>query len=102
MGRAAVRPNHGAAAPQDHAEAASYRGRARCRWFACLGGFGHLNRNREEGGALALGGRQSMAKHNNQPNDVVDVRRGDGEETRTGGTREGWHLIVGQSPDYMT
>ena len=43
MGRAAVRPNHGAAAPHRHAEAASYRGRARCRWFACLGGVGHFN-----------------------------------------------------------
>ena len=51
---------------------------------------------------MALGGRQPMAKHNNQPNDGVDIRRGDGEETQTGGTREGWHLIVGQSPDHMT
>ena len=101
-GRAAAPSNHGAPTPHSHKVAVSCRDCARCCWLAHFGGFGHLNRNREEGGALALGGRQSMAKHNNHPNEGVDIRRGDGEETWTGGTREGWHLIVGQLPDYMT
>ena len=51
------------------------------------------------GGALFLGGRQSTEKYNNQPKFAFDVRRGDGEETRIGGTRGGWHLIVGWSLD---
>ncbi len=37
IGRAVVLPNHGATAPQRHAQAASRRGCARCCWFACLG-----------------------------------------------------------------
>jgi hypothetical protein len=37
MGRAVAPPNHGAAAPQRHVQAASCRGCACCRWFACLG-----------------------------------------------------------------
>ncbi len=44
MGRVAVPTNNGAATPHCHAEVASYRGRTRCRWFACLGGFGHCDR----------------------------------------------------------
>ena len=36
MGRAVAPPNHGAPAPQRHAQAANCRGCARCRWFACL------------------------------------------------------------------
>jgi hypothetical protein len=77
--RAAVRPNHGAAASHRHAEAASYRGRARGRWFACLGGVGHFI-ELERGGRApwALGGRQLMEKHNNQMEVGVDVGRGGG------------------------
>jgi hypothetical protein len=37
MGGAVEPPNHGAAAPQRHAQAATRRGCARCHWFACLG-----------------------------------------------------------------
>ncbi len=37
MGRVVAPPNHGAAAPQRHAQAVSCWGCARCRWFACLG-----------------------------------------------------------------
>ncbi len=36
MGRAVAPLNHGAAAPQRHAQAASCQGYARCHWFACL------------------------------------------------------------------
>ena len=38
MGRAATPPNHGASAPLCHMQAASRWARARCCWFACLGG----------------------------------------------------------------
>ena len=31
-----------------------------------------------------------------------DVRRGDGEETRTGGALGGWRLVAGRSPNSMT
>ena len=37
MGRAAAPLNHGAAAPQHHAQAVSRRACVRCRWFARLG-----------------------------------------------------------------
>ncbi len=37
MGGAVVPPNHGAAAPQRHAQAATRWGCACCHWFACLG-----------------------------------------------------------------
>ncbi len=37
MGGAVAPPNHGAAAPQCHAQAATHRGCACCCWFACLG-----------------------------------------------------------------
>ena len=85
MGRAAVPTNHGAAAPHRHAEAASYRGRARCRWFAFLGGGWSLHRlERGGGGAMALGGRQLMGEYNNQPIVGFDVRGCDEEETQLG------------------
>jgi hypothetical protein len=54
------------------------------------------------GGALALGGRQLMAKHNNQPKVGFDVRRGDGEwggDAYGQNAYGGWHLIDGRSPD---
>ncbi len=37
MGGAVAPPNHGAAAPQCRAQAATHRGCACCCWFACLG-----------------------------------------------------------------
>ncbi len=37
MGGAVASLNHGAAAPQRHAQAVTHRGCARCCWFACLG-----------------------------------------------------------------
>jgi hypothetical protein len=37
MGGAVVPPNHGAGAPQCHAQAPTHWGCACCRWFACLG-----------------------------------------------------------------
>ncbi len=37
MGGAVVPPNHGATAPQRHAQAATRRGCACCHWFTCLG-----------------------------------------------------------------
>ena len=75
MATSAMDPNRGAAAPHRHAEAASYRGRARCRWFAFFGG-GEVaeSKNRERGGALALGGRLLMKTRNNQMEDGFDVR----------------------------
>ncbi len=82
-----MQPNHGAAAPQDHAEEASYRGRARCRWFACLGGFGHFIKLERGAGAMALGGRHLMRGHNNQMSDGFGGGGCVGEEMRTGGTR---------------
>ncbi len=75
MGRAAAPPNHGAATPQHHGEAASYRGRACCRWFAFGGGVEVTeSKNRERGGALALGGCLLMKTRNNQMEDGFDVR----------------------------
>jgi hypothetical protein len=50
MGRAVALPNHGAAAPQRHAQAASRRGCARCRWFACMGRQNKRHRIIERGG----------------------------------------------------
>ena len=85
MGRAAAPSNHGAAAPQHHAEAASYRGRACSRWFVFLGGVEVTeSKNRERGGALALGGRLLMKTRNNQINVGADVGRGFGEGARPG------------------
>ena len=85
MGRAVAPPNHGTAAPQHHAEAASYRSRARCRWFAFFGGVEVAeSKNRERGGALALSGRLSIKKSNNQIKVGVDVGRGFGEGARPG------------------
>ncbi len=37
MGGAVVPPNHGAATPHSHAQAATRQGCTCCRWFACLG-----------------------------------------------------------------
>ena len=75
MGRAAAPPNHGATTTQHHADAASYRSRARYRWFAFLGGVEVAeSKNRERGGALALGGRLLMKTRNNQMEDGLDVR----------------------------
>ena len=85
MGRAAAPPNHGAATTQHHAEAASYRGRACSRWFVFLGGVEVTeSKNRERGGALALGGRLLMKTRNNQINVGADVGRGFGEGARPG------------------
>jgi hypothetical protein len=56
MGRAVAPPNHGAAAPQHHVEAAGYQDRACCRWFARGGGgAGNFNQKIERGaGCLGL------------------------------------------------
>ncbi len=50
MGRAVVPPNHGAAAPQRHVQAASCRSCACCHWFACLGRQNKRHRIIERGG----------------------------------------------------
>jgi hypothetical protein len=50
MGGAVAPPNHGAAAPQPHAQAATCRGCACCRWFACLGRQNKRQRIIERGG----------------------------------------------------
>jgi hypothetical protein len=52
MGGALAPPNYGAAAPQSHAQAASCRGCARCRWFARLGRQNKRHRIIERGGVL--------------------------------------------------
>ncbi len=50
MGRAVVPPNHGAATPQRHAQAATRRGCARCHWFARLGRRNKRHQIRERKG----------------------------------------------------
>ncbi len=50
MGRAVVPPNHGTAALQRHAQAATRQGCACCRWFACLGRQNKRHQIRERGG----------------------------------------------------
>ncbi len=50
MVRAVAPTNRGAAAPQRHAQTATRRGSARCRWFACLGRQNKRHRIRERGG----------------------------------------------------
>ena len=50
MGREVAPPNHGAAAPQRHAQAASCRGCARCCWFAPLGRQNKRHQIIERGG----------------------------------------------------
>ncbi len=50
MGRAVAPPNHGPAAPQSHAQAASHWGCACCRWFASLGRQNKRHRIIERGG----------------------------------------------------
>ncbi len=54
MGRAVVPPNHGAAAPQRHAQVATCRGCACCRWFACLGRQNKRQQIIERGGVSWL------------------------------------------------
>ena len=49
MGRSAAPPTLGADHLHCRTEAASCRGCARCRWFACLGWFGHFFRKTERG-----------------------------------------------------
>ncbi len=50
MGRAVAPPNHGAAAPQRHAQAGTRRGCACCPWFARLGRRNKRHQIRERGG----------------------------------------------------
>jgi hypothetical protein len=50
MGGAVAPPNHGATAPQRHVQAATCRGCACCRWFACLGRQNMRQRIIERGG----------------------------------------------------
>ena len=50
MGGAVAPPNHGAAAPQCHAQAATRWGCARCCWFARLGGQNKRHQIIERGG----------------------------------------------------
>ena len=49
MGRPAAPLNHGAAAPQHHAHAASHRACVRCRWFPCLGRCNATHQKTERG-----------------------------------------------------
>ena len=51
MGGAVVPPNHGTAAPQHHAQAATHRGCACCCWFARLGRQNKRQQKIERGGA---------------------------------------------------
>jgi hypothetical protein len=50
MGGVVAPPNHGATAPQCHAQAATHRGCACCCWFACLGRQNKRQRIIERGG----------------------------------------------------
>jgi hypothetical protein len=54
VGRAAVPPNHRAAAPQCHTQVASRRACARCRWFINLGGQNERHRKILRGRCLGL------------------------------------------------
>jgi hypothetical protein len=95
MGRAVAPPNHGAAAPQCHAQAASCQGCTCCHWFARLGRQNKRHQIIERGGgALALGGRRCININNNQMEDGVDVRGCIGEEARPGQNAWGGWLPV--------
>ncbi len=94
MFRAVAPPNHGAAAPQRHAQIATRRGSARCRWFAHLGRQNKRHQKRERGGALALGGRRFININNNQMEDGVNVKGCAGEEARLGQNVWGGRLSV--------
>jgi hypothetical protein len=62
MGRAPVPPNHGATASYRLMQSAGHQvWRCGC-WFPCLGCQHKPHKNREKGGALALGGHQSSKK----------------------------------------
>jgi hypothetical protein len=54
MGRDVAPPNHGATAPQRHAQAVSQQGCAHCCWFSCLGRQNKRHRIGERGGCLGL------------------------------------------------
>ncbi len=54
VGRAAVPPNHCAAAPHHHTQVASHRAYACCCWFTHLGGWNKRHRIIERGGCLGL------------------------------------------------
>ncbi len=95
MGNAVAPQNHGAAAPQCHAQAASRRGCACCCWFARLGRRNKRHRIIERGGgALALGGRRFININNNQMEDGVNIRGCVGEEVRPGQNMWGGRLPV--------
>ncbi len=96
MGRAVAPPNHGASAPRHHTQAASRRARARCRWFARLGGGRNESHQKIERGAsaLALGGRLFKCLSNNQMGDGDGVRGCVGEEARLGQNVWGGRLPV--------
>ncbi len=54
MGGALAPPNHGAAAPQRHVQAATRQGCTCCCWFACLGRRNKRQRITERGGCLGF------------------------------------------------
>jgi hypothetical protein len=86
MATAALAQDLGSTAPYGPMQGA--RGQVwRCRdgWFACFGGkMRPPQKNREEHGALALGGHHLAATHNNQPIDSGIGRWDVGEEVRGG------------------
>jgi hypothetical protein len=68
IGRAVAPPNLGAATPQGSTASAWWRVRDRHGWFPCLGHWNATHQKiRERDGVLALGGRRSDVKCNNQP-----------------------------------
>ncbi len=92
MGRAAAPLNHGAAAPQHHAQAAGHRACIRCGWFARLGGPNKRDRKIEGGGgAWALEVAAILKINTTQQSNKIAV--GDGGEVREesgwGGTHGG-------------
>ena len=102
MGRAAAPLNHGAAAPQHHAQAASRRACVRCRWFALLEGQINQRKIRESGdGAMALDGRRLIGGHNNQLNSVSTVGEISGKARDHGGTYGGAVLAAFGAPDLV-
>ena len=54
VGRAAVPPNHRAAAPQSHTQVVSHCSCARCCWFIDLGGQNERHRKIQTGRCLGL------------------------------------------------
>ena len=87
--------NRGAAALYESNAGGRRPGFRVLRWIPLFGApKWHPSKNREMDGAPVLGGRYSMGRRNNQPNDSFGGRGGAREEMGLGGTRGGGSLLV--------